>query len=112
MKGMNTLYRVGFVTLFAAAPALGGCYVESGPPPDTAVAYENPPPPPPPEPEVVTVSPGPDYVWIGGYHRWNGRSYGWTRGHYERRPHREARYAPGHWEHRGRGHVWVEGRWN
>jgi hypothetical protein len=93
-----------------------GCYVEAGtdvapppPPPPGEVVVESEPPPPQ---EVVPASPGPDYVWIGGYHRWDGRRYVVVRGRYERRPHPNARWSAAHWEARGRGHVWVEGRWN
>jgi len=111
MKGVLAIHHLGFAVSLAAAPALGGCYVEDGPPPPQTVAYESPPPAPPPQVEVVTASPGPEYVWVGGYHRWNGRSYYWMRGHYERRPHRDAHYYPGHWEHRGRRQFWIEGRW-
>jgi hypothetical protein len=86
--------------------------VEYAPAPATEVTYESEPPPPPaPVVEEVTVSPGPEYVWVPGVHRWNGREYVWMRGHYERRPHHRAHWVPAHWEHRGRMHVWVEGHW-
>ena len=94
-----------------------GCYVEAGsqvgpPPPQGEVIVDSEPPPPPPPPqEVVPVSPGPDYVWIGGYNRWDGHRYVWTRGRYDRRPHANARWNAPHWEARGRGHVFVEGHW-
>ena len=93
--------------------ALTGCYVESGPPPasDPSLVEVPPPPPPPPAAEAIPPSPGPDYVWIAGAHRWNGRAYEWQRGHYERKPQPNARYNPGHWEKQNRGHRWVEGRW-
>ncbi|HEY4012880.1 MAG TPA: hypothetical protein VGM06_06065 [Polyangiaceae bacterium] len=96
-------------TSLAALPALG-CYVEAR----TADAEEvgAPPPEPPPQVEVVPASPGPDYVWIAGFHRWDGRGYVWVRGHYDRRPRQQAQWVRAHWERRGRGHVWVEGHWN
>jgi hypothetical protein len=31
--------------------------------------------PPPPIVERHPVAPGPRYVWVGGYHRWDGRRY-------------------------------------
>jgi WXXGXW repeat (2 copies) len=104
-------------TLFALS--VMGCYVEAGtqagppppPPPQEVVVESEPPPPPPPEQEVVPASPGPEYVWIGGYHRWDGRHYVWVRGRYDRRPHANARWNAAHWEAHGRGHVWIEGRW-
>ncbi len=103
-------------TVVSAFPA-SGCYVtaRTTPPPtvegEVYVESEPPPPPPPAEVEVVPASPGVEYVWVGGYHRWDGRRYVWTRGRYERRPHAQARWEAAHWEARGRGRVFVEGRW-
>lgn len=81
---MKTFFHALMVALPVAAT---GCYVHDGPPPQRqVVAYRvEQPPPPPPRVEVVTVSPGPEYVWVGGYHRWSGRAYNWVPGHYERR---------------------------
>jgi hypothetical protein len=112
MAMKHKVLLVSIATLGLAASFNGcSCQVESGPPVETAYETEAPPPPPP-EQEVVPVSPGPDYVWIGGFHRWNGHGYVWVRGHYDRRPHSAAHWEPAHWEHRGaRAHVWVEGRW-
>ena len=110
--------RKNFKMLLVSVAALGlagsfdgcSCHVESGPPVETV--YENePPPPPPPEQEAVPPAPGPEYVWIGGVHRWDGHRYVWVRGRYERRPHAAARWETAHWEGRGHAHVWVEGRW-
>jgi hypothetical protein len=50
-------------------------------------------------------------VWVTGYYGWEGRAYVWHRGHYERRPHVNARWVAPHWEARGRGKVWISGRW-
>jgi hypothetical protein len=96
-------------TSLAALPA-AGCYVEAR----TADAeeVESPPPAPPPEVEVVPASPGPEFVWIAGFHRWNGHGYVWVRGHYDRRPRERAQWVPAHWQGHGRGHVWVEGHWD
>ena len=63
------------------------------PPQGEVVVESEPPPPPPPEQEVVPASPGPEYVWIGGYHRWDGHRYVWVRGRYDRRPHANARWT-------------------
>ena len=52
-------------------------------PPPPAVVVE--PPPPPPLVEVQPVSPGPEFVWVGGrYFREHG-GYVWHRGYYDRR---------------------------
>ncbi|WP_394835738.1 hypothetical protein LVJ94_02265 [Pendulispora rubella] len=72
--------------LILALPVLAaGCYVQDGPPPPRHVVAYEAPPPPPPQVDVITVSPGPDYIWVGGYHRWTGHGYYWVPGHYERR---------------------------
>ena len=62
-----------------AAVVLSGCvvatripgpvlYVDRAPP----VAYS----------EAVLASPGPGYIWVGGYYSWTGRDYYWNRGHW------------------------------
>ena len=105
------------VPLALTALALSACTVEEGPAPaypasnNEVVAAEPPPAPPPPPPEPVPASPGPEYGWVAGYHHWNGRSYDWVKGHYERRPRENARYQPAHWERRSNKQVFVEGRW-
>ncbi len=68
--------------------------------------------PPIPVVEKVVVTPGPGYVWIEGYHRWDGRSYIWVPGQWKVPPARYSVWVPGHWvEHRGRGWYWEEGHW-
>jgi hypothetical protein len=111
---MTRTFRLCLFLGSVCALPLGGCYVRARAVPvvEGETVYEaEPPPPPPAEVEVVPALPGPEYVWIGGYHRWNGRRYVWVRGRYERPPHVRARWAGPHWEARGRAHVWVEGRW-
>jgi hypothetical protein len=97
------------VTMIASFPA-AGCTVYTTPPAQTEMAYaETPPPPPAPLVEVIPVTPGPEYVWVPGRHEWNGHRYVWIGGRYDRDPRRDARYVRGHWEHRGRVTVWVDG---
>ena len=68
--------------------------------------------PPPPVVERVVVTPGPEYVWIAGYHTWNGAGYVWVPGRWERAPRPRARWVPGHWERsRRNGWYFVEGHW-
>jgi hypothetical protein len=99
--------------MFALTLPLGaaGCYVETGVAADGTAYDGEPPPPPPPQAEVMPPSPGPEYVWVGGYHRWDGRRYVWVGGRYNHRPHPAARWEAAHWEAHGRSHVFVEGRW-
>ena len=67
--------------------------------------------PPVPVVEVEGTAPGPDYVWIRGYHRWEGDRYVWVPGHWERRHHAGAVWVDGHWQHDREGWFWVEGHW-
>jgi len=67
--------------------------------------------PPAPIVERRPVAPGPRYVWIGGYHRWDGRAYVWVPGRWELPPRAHARWVAHHWVHRHGGWVLVEGHW-
>ncbi|PWT96874.1 MAG: hypothetical protein C5B51_32610 [Terriglobia bacterium] len=67
--------------------------------------------PPPPVRETVIVRPGPNYVWIPGYHRWDGGAYAWVPGRWELPPRPRARWVAHRWVRRRGGWVFVEGRW-
>jgi hypothetical protein len=67
--------------------------------------------PPAPIVEARPVVPGPGFVWVDGYYRWDGRAYVWVPGRWLRAPHARARWIPGHWVHDRRGWYFVEGRW-
>src|SRR5262249_26678615 len=69
--------------------------------------------PPEPRHEVVVVEdrPGPDYIWVAGYYRWDGAVYAWTPGRWERPPRARAVWVTGRWYHERRGWYWVEGHW-
>ena len=67
--------------------------------------------PPPERVEVITSAPAPNYAWVRGYWRWEGRDYSWIGGHWERPAARYHEWAPGHWEREYRGWYWVDGRW-
>jgi len=88
----------------AAAPACYGAYVEDD--------YYTESAPPPLRAEVVTVAPGPGYVWIAGHWYWTGNQYVWSRGYWQRPP------AVGHvwvrsgWEQRGGRYHYIPGRWS
>jgi len=66
--------------------------------------------PPPPIAEQITVSPGPDYLWIPGVYVWNGR-WNWERGHWDHRPHPGAVWVPHRYVYRNGAHVFVRGGW-
>lgn len=67
--------------------------------------------PPPPIVEHRPVAPGPRYVWIGGFQRWNGRAYVWVPGRWVLPPRPHAVWVPGHWRMTPRGYRWVRGHW-
>ena len=92
----------------AATVVLSGCvvatripgpvlYVDRAPP----AAYS----------EVVLASPGPGYVWIGGYYSWTGRDYYWNRGHWTQPVRGYSTWNQGYWHRDSRGHYWVPGHW-
>lgn len=69
-------------------------------------------PPPPIVEHHRPVRPGPAYVWMGGYHRWDGAHYVWVPGRWAMPPHRGGVWVAGHWRNRRRGGwVWVPGHW-
>jgi len=116
---MTTRFSLASLLLTGAASlALSGCYVEGQTSADVQpaqgeVVVADPPPPPPPVVEAPPPPPPqPGMIYIQGYHHWDGHAYVWMRGHYERPPRANARFTPGHWEARGRGKVWINGRWN
>ena len=67
----------------------------------------------PPAPIVERRGPPPErgFVWIDGYHRWDGNRYVWTPGRWERPPHEHAVWVAHRWEHRHGGWVLKEGHW-
>jgi len=38
--------------------------------------------PPAPVVERIIASPGPNFIWVPGFYRWDGHSYNWAPGHY------------------------------
>jgi hypothetical protein len=61
--------------------------------------------------ETRGSAPGPGYVWIGGYHRWDGAAYAWAPGRWDAPPRPGARWVAHRWVRRHGGYVFVEGRW-
>jgi hypothetical protein len=68
---------------------------------------------PPPRPIVETPPPAPQpgWVWVHGYHRWDGGTYVWVPGEWREPEHPGAVWVDGHWAHRHGGYVWIEGHW-
>jgi WXXGXW repeat (2 copies) len=67
--------------------------------------------PPPPQTEIVTESPGADFVWIGGYWGWSWGHYVWIGGHWERPDHPHAIWVGPNWERHGDHYEFVKGYW-
>ncbi|MGA2728737.1 MAG: hypothetical protein ABSE96_13060 [Terracidiphilus sp.] len=95
MKKIALAALLAFTLLPAAS--LAQVYVRIGPP---APIVEHPGPPP-----------GAGFVWVGGYHRWDGARYIWVPGHYDHPPRPHAVWVQHHWVHRHGGWVLVEGHW-
>ena len=67
--------------------------------------------PPRPIVERRVVAPGRGYVWVSGYHRWDGRAYAWEPGRWERPPQGHRSWVAHHWVRRNGGWVLVGGHW-
>jgi hypothetical protein len=67
--------------------------------------------PPVPIVETIPPSPGPNWVWVGGYHQFRGGRYVWIKGHYAHPPHPGQSWVAGHYDKRGKGWVYVGGHW-
>ena len=67
--------------------------------------------PPRPVYETRGPMPGRGYVWISGYHRWDGRSHIWVPGRWELAPRPRAHWVAHRWVKRRGGWVFVEGHW-
>jgi hypothetical protein len=84
-------------TACASAAPRGRVYVRVGPPAPIV--------------ERRIVAPGRGYVWIPGYHTWDGRAYVWRPGRWDRPPRARARWVPARWYHDRRGWYLIEGHW-
>jgi hypothetical protein len=68
-------------------------------------------PPAPVHIGVVGVAPGPGFVWIEGYHRWDGGRYVWVPGAWVRPPRPHARWVAPRYRRVNGGWGFVPGRW-
>jgi hypothetical protein len=98
----------GIVLLSAGVTASTACAVSAAPRGRVYVRVG----PPAPIVETRVVAPGPGYVWVPGYHAWDGRAYVWRPGRWDRAPRRNARWVSARWVHdRRNGWYLVEGHW-
>jgi len=101
----NSVMRRSFL---AGMVLLGALACVPPPPPGAVVVVREPPRE---RVEVIVASPGPRYVWVRGFWRWERNDYVWVPGRWvipERGFHK---WVPGHWQHRRGGWFWVEGHW-
>ena len=66
--------------------------------------------PPAPIVELRGVAPR-GYVWVPGYHRWDGRGYAWMPGRWVAPPRPRAVWVPARWAHDRRGWYFIDGHW-
>ena len=92
-----------------AAVLLSGCVVATRVPIGPVLYVDRAPPGA--YSEQVLASPGPGYVWVGGYYSWTGRDYYWNRGHWTQPARGYSQWNPGHWHRDQRGHYWIAGHW-
>lgn len=111
----NALIRSALTTgLGLSLAGVGGCSADnSRAAVSGTVVVRDPAFAPPPAPvEVVSLPPGPTYVWVGGYYDYYGGRYVWRRGYWGRPPRPGVRFFPpryvrGH----NNGYVVIQGGW-
>lgn len=69
-------------------------------------------PPPPLRYERRAPMPGPGYIWIDGYWRWDRGRYVWVPGVWQRPPYAGAYWSHGHWDRYPEGWRYHEGHWD
>lgn len=113
MRSMNTLKISMLILGCAVGLAALGCYVSAAAP-GVGAELEVSGPPPAIQEEAVVASPGPDYVWIGGYWDWDlgTRQYIWRAGRWDHPPHAETRWIAPHYEFRSGHHYYHPGHWD
>jgi hypothetical protein len=94
----SVLLAAAILGLAPGAQARGRVYVRTRPP---ASHSERRPP-----------APSRRHVWIPGHQRWDGHTYAWASGRWERPPAHRRAWVRGHWARSPRhGWYWVEGHW-
>jgi hypothetical protein len=104
------LAKLSFLALACAAPFAARAGVEIGinvGVPEVVVTAQ----PPPLRAEVVTVAPGPGYIWIRGHWGWHHERWEWIGGRWDRVSQPGSAWVPGQWVARGNGWVWIEGHY-
>ena len=108
---MKKILSISAALLTGAALCLsgGGCAVYTEPAGVNA-GVEVQDDPPPLIVETMPVSPGPDFVWVGGSWVWNGH-WVWEHGRWGRPPHAGAMWVANRYEVRNGHRVFIRGGW-
>ena len=61
--------------------------------------------------EVRPAAPHASAVWIDGHWVYTKKGWTWSKGNWAQGNKPGLQYVPGHWDKRGRKHVWVPGHW-
>jgi hypothetical protein len=104
---MKRLLNLGLIAALVASSAVGACY---NPPARYGVAYITTAPPSP-RYEVISTSPGLNYVWVGGHWGWASNNYSWVPGSWVVPARGYSVWSPGRWDRDGRGWYWTAGHW-
>jgi len=110
LKTVATISAAGLVGMLASGCAHHVVVTEGVEAPAGEVVVSTAPPPP--RREVVTVAPGPSYVWTQGYWVRSRGRWVWVPGRYALRPQPRAVWVSGHWDHTNHGWIWTPGRWS
>ena len=107
--------KISFAVWAAALAGMlivGGCtatetaYQSSPAPTSYAV-----PAPPAVQAETIPASPGPNYVWVGGYWDWTGTQYSWVPGYWAVPPAGKTEWVPPRYDKRGDTFMYHRGYW-
>lgn len=55
--------------------------------------------------------PSKEHVWVGGYHKWDGKAYAWEGGKWEKPPQAHAVWVAPKYTHEKDGYRFSEGHW-
>ncbi len=63
------------------------------------------------KPELITVEPSREHIWVSGYWEREPGCWQWTPGRWEIPPHKQAHWVRGHWKWQDSMWHWHRGHW-
>jgi hypothetical protein len=105
---MRNSNAVLLCSVFCLAASVGTTACAPPPPPGVVYVARRPPGE---RVEVIGMRPGPGYVWVRGFWRWERDDYAWITGHWVLAERGFRDWVPGRWRHNHRGWYYVEGHW-